>query len=149
VEQLLMNFHALNDYFKVMIRVGLGYLLLVTFLLSSCTISGDIMLDENDNGRKIQLSQDEDFIITLASNPSTGFSWQVAEIDESILRQVGESEYVISDQPNQPIPGEGGKEVFRFVTVSPGKTTLSLFYTRPWEETDEPEKSFSIEVSVQ
>jgi inhibitor of cysteine peptidase len=125
-----------------------GILLIIQFFLSSCNQSGEIMLDENDNGSKIQLSKGEKFSIALTSNPSTGYGWQVAEIDDSILRQVGEAEYIVADPTGQPVIGQGGKEALRFEALSPGITTLSLIYVRPWEDNPEPEQVFSIEVSV-
>jgi len=106
------------------------------------------MLDENDHGNKIQLSQGEEMVISLDANPSTGYGWQVAEIDETILRQVGETVYITSDSAGQPSLGKPDKEVLRFLALSPGVTPLSLIYTRPWEDKVEPEEVFSIEVNV-
>jgi inhibitor of cysteine peptidase len=143
-----MNELILQYYTKGFPRICAGLLLIILFFLSSCNQSGEIMLDEKDNGSKIQLSQGEDLTITLDSNPSTGYGWQVAESDEAILQQVGKAEYITSDPAGQPLPGQGGKEILRFVSVSPGKTTLSLFYIRPWEDDVEAEQTFSIEVSV-
>lgn len=106
------------------------------------------MLDEKDNGSQVHLSQDENLIIQLGSNPSTGYSWKVTEIDEAIIRQIGEAEFINTDSTDQPLLGQGGEEVLRFITISSGKTTLSLSYMRPWEDNVEPARVFSVEVYV-
>jgi inhibitor of cysteine peptidase len=75
----------------------------------------------------IQARVGEEFVITLQSNPSTGYRWMLADsLDAGLLRLAGRT-YV----PDQPVmPGSGGHEQFTFVGVAPGETTLRLRYSR-------------------
>jgi inhibitor of cysteine peptidase len=85
--------------------------------------------------------------VTLESNPTTGYSWQVMEIDNAILVQEGDPEYKQASGTSGLV-GAGGTETFRFKAVGTGETTLSLGYARPWESVP-PIQSFTIQVSVQ
>jgi len=70
--------------------------------------------------------------------------WEVFELEESILRQMGEPEF----QPESEALGAGGTETFRFQAMSPGQAALELVYHRPWEEGEEPLETFSLRVAV-
>ena len=105
-------------------------------------------VNDSDNGGEKALEQGRILIITLESNPTTGYSWEVVEDPNLILEQIGKAEFKPVEQSNPPIVGAGGWEVFRFKAVSPGRQTLELVYRRPWETDAEPAKTFSIDVIV-
>ncbi len=105
-------------------------------------------MDEKDDGSQVELDQGQDLVVTLRSNPSTGYRWEVVEIDESILGQIGEAQYTPSDPRKSPLPGQGGTETFRFKVIGLGRTALRLAYQRPWEKGAEPLKTYSLQVEV-
>jgi len=102
---------------------------------------------EADNGGQVELELGKLLVVTLESNPSTGYRWEILENNESILKQFCEVEFKSSDTDEPPMVGAGGWEIFRFKAVSTGQTTLELVYRRPWEDA-EPLKTFSIQVTV-
>jgi inhibitor of cysteine peptidase len=106
-------------------------------------------MDERDNGSQVELTPGQDLTITLESNPSTGHGWEVVELDESILRQVGEADYAPAGPGQPPLPGQGGHETLHFEAVGPGRTTLQLAYRRAWEKEVEPQKTYTLHVLVQ
>ena len=108
-------------------------------LLSSCVAAAD----EVDPA---PLQKGETFEITLDANATTGFSWEVAEIDEDIVQLVG-SEYV-PDSNAERLVGKGGKTVFRFQAVGSGGTTIKLVYRRSWEADVEPLETHIVQVTV-
>jgi len=108
----------------------------------------EVNVDEKDDGNQVKLEQGQILVVTLESNPTTGYSWEVVEIQESILEQMGEAEFKSSQTGEPPLVGVGGWEIFRFKAISAGQTTLQLVYHRPWEEDVEPLKTFSIQVVV-
>ena len=107
-----------------------------------------IEVNENDDGGQVELKLGQMLVVTLESNPSTGYRWEQAENPESILKQMGEAEFKPSETGEPPLIGAGGWEIFRFRASSAGQMTLQLVYHRPWEEGVEPIKTFSFQVTV-
>jgi inhibitor of cysteine peptidase len=105
----------------------------------------EVHIGINENESLVQLEEGQILVITLESNPTTGFIWEVEEINEKILQQVGEPEYV--PESEEPLPGQGGAEVFRFEAGASGATQLKLVYHQPWEGGEQAEV-FIIDVSV-
>ncbi len=108
----------------------------------------EVHVDANDADGQVELEQGQILVVTLESNPTTGYRWEVAEIQESILEQMGEAEFKPSQTGEPPISGAGGWEIFRFKAISAGQMTLQLVYLQPWVEGVEPINTFSIEVVV-
>jgi len=108
----------------------------------------EVNVDEGDADSQVELEQGQVLVVTLESNPTTGYGWEVAENQESILEQIGEAEFKQSDTGGPPLVGAGGWEIFRFKAISAGQMTLQLVYRRPWEEGVEPLKTFSLQVVV-
>jgi predicted secreted protein/Tol biopolymer transport system component len=104
-------------------------------------------VNEADDGGQIELELGKLLVVTLESNPSTGYRWELVENNNFVLKQFGETEFKSSDTSEPPLVGAGGWEIFRFKAVSAGQTTLELIYHRPWEDV-EPLKTFSIQVTV-
>ncbi len=123
-------------------------LLSALFLAVGCGSAQEVQIGADDDGRQIALDQGQVLVVTLGSNPSTGYSWQVAEIQEAILKQLGEAEFQASDPGGTPVVGAGGTETFRFEALKAGQTTLKLVYHRPWEKDVEPLDTFSVQVVV-
>jgi len=107
-----------------------------------------VEVNEDNDGGQIELELDKLLVVTLASNPSTGYRWEPVADNESILKQFGEVEFKPSETGYPPLVGAGGWEIFRFKAVSAGQIPLKLVYRRPWEEGVEPVKTISIEVVV-
>ena len=100
-------------------------------LFSGCGTHGTQVTDA-DNGKQIAVQSGQFVTVTLDSNPTTGYSWQVMEIDNAVLLQDGDPEYKQSPG-SEGLVGTGGTETFRFKAVGTGETTLGLGYMRPWE----------------
>jgi inhibitor of cysteine peptidase len=86
-----------------------------------------IAIGAGDNGRTVAVPPSAQVVLTLASNPSTGFGWRVGP---------GSKVTVVSHRyvpPAHQIPGRGGKEVWRLRGPASGEATLSLVYARPSE----------------
>ena len=85
-----------------------------------------------DSGQTIDISVNQEFVIALGSNPTTGYGWQES-YDESILELV-EKTYKPGEATKQGMVGAGGVEYFRFKPLKAGETEITLVYKRPWEE---------------
>jgi len=111
-------------------------LLSVAAWLACCSHRVDrsvpVRLSADDAGRTVELAVGQEFILSLSSNPTTGFSWSFRCDREDILSALGEPEY----KPERSAPGivgSGGTETFRFRGVLPGTATLQFEYRRSWE----------------
>ena len=131
---------------KLMRTVVVMSFFLVLALFSGCGTHGTQITDA-DNGKQINVKSGDLVTLTLVSNPTTGYSWQVMDIDKTILAQNGESEYKQAPG-SEGLVGAGGTETFQFKVVGSGETTLKLGYMRPWESTP-PIQTFSIKIVAQ
>jgi inhibitor of cysteine peptidase len=131
---------------QISLRLGFASLFLLPLLLTACGSVGDIELDINDDGSQVEVKKGQTLVVSLESNPSTGYSWHVMEIDESILKQVGESEFISSQSGD--IVGAGGVEILRFEATEVGTTYLELGYHRVWEKDVPPLQLYTLSVVV-
>jgi len=133
----------LNNRFS---SIALLILLLAMTVATGCSPQQqEVKASIDDNGREMQLKKGQTLVVTLEGNPTTGYSWEVAEpLSEQVLRQAGEPEF----QQESDLVGAGGVQILRFEAVNAGKMTLKLIYHRPWERDVEPLETYSIQVVV-
>jgi inhibitor of cysteine peptidase len=73
----------------------------------------------------------QNFVISLDSNPTTGYEWTPV-YDQVILKLVS-GEYKAASNP-QGLVGAGGQQVFTFSPIKSGETLVKMVYKRPWEQ---------------
>lgn len=113
-------------------------------LLNGCAKSGEVAIGSEDNGRVIDARIGQLVTIRLEANLTTGYSWQVKELDERVLKPLGAWEF----KPKSKAIGAASMQTLRFDCVSAGKTRMVLTYVRPWEETVKPVKVFTVTVAA-
>jgi inhibitor of cysteine peptidase len=111
-----------------------------------CNTGKTIKLTETDNGEVIKMTLADQIEITLPSNATTGFTWENALTEGSILVQEGEAVYA-NDPTCEGRPGCGGVQIFTFKAVSAGTGKIKLIYRQPWSS-EEPSKQFEVTVNV-
>jgi inhibitor of cysteine peptidase len=104
----------------------------------------EIWLDEEDNGSRVELQRGQVLVVRLQCNLSTGYVWQVKEIDEQVVQKLGEPRF----EPGSGRPGAASSQLFRFEGVGMGQTPVRLGYQRTWERDAEPARMFVVEVVV-
>jgi len=109
------------------------FLILVAVVAISLTASciGEVKT-YTDSGQTIDIGVNQEFVIALGSNPTTGYGWQES-YDENMLELV-EKTYKLGKEAEQGMVGAGGVEYFRFKPLKTGETEITLVYKRPWEE---------------
>ena len=119
---------------------------LVVLALSACgpTAPKQVNLSEKDAGRTVQLPVGGTLEVVLAGNPTTGYLWEVAGGDTTVIQQAGEAQF----KPDTSALGSPGKVTLRFTGVAAGQTVLKLIYYRPFEKNVPPEKTFEVTVVV-
>ncbi len=129
--------------------IRFAFLLTGLFLLvaaSGCA-AGQVKASEADQDSTVELASGETLTLTLESNPTTGYSWTVKDIDTAILKQSGEPKYEQAPG-SQGRMGAGGVETFQFEAVASGTTTLTLIYARSWETNIPPVRTYTLKVVV-
>lgn len=96
-----------------------------------------------DDQTSLSLRKGDFLTISLEGNPTTGYQWQVAQLDTTILEQSGDPEFT----PAATGLGSGGVFTFRFHALQAGQTTLVLAYSRPFEAAP-PLQTFTLTVKI-
>ena len=120
---------------------------LVAVLAVGCGSPKQIELDAQDDGSQVEIQQDQTLVITLDSNPSTGYGWERTESADDVLQQLGEAEFKQRPQARLRV-GAAGQQILRFKAQKAGQTKLELVYRRSWEKDVKPEKTFTVQVTV-
>ncbi|HKN00441.1 MAG TPA: protease inhibitor I42 family protein [Candidatus Binataceae bacterium] len=83
--------------------------------------------------------------VELRATPSTGYSWQVVQVNKSVLVQRGNPTF---KRAPEEVPGAEGHSVIDLLAATPGSCVLQLAYSRPWEKGSAPARTFSVDVTV-
>lgn len=103
-----------------------------------------VELNGGQSGSSVELRTGDTLQLALEGNPTTGYTWAPATLDQAILKSAGEPEF----QPSSSALGAGGTVTCRFTAVGAGQTTLQMIYSRPFEKDVPPLKTFTVTVTV-
>ena len=126
-------------------------LVCVLVLMPACsstdTSSNNIFYAWN---QKAEIGIGDTLIVTLESNPTTGFEWELREFSEEGILELMGSEYQPGEEAKQdtPVPGAGGLEVWTFKGLKKGETVIFLDYNQPWDGGLKAEKFLMVRVTV-
>jgi len=112
-------------------------------LVTGCTAGGEIKA-YTDSGRELSVKANQEFMIALGANPTTGYDWE-ASYDESLLRLV-RKQYEPGKEAKEGLVGAGGVDYFRFKALKTGKTQITMDYKRSWEEQSIEQKVFTVNI---
>jgi inhibitor of cysteine peptidase len=124
--------------------------------LSACAVSGsssievscDEFMEQQKVTQEVEVPVGESLIVTLCSNPTTGFQWQAAEIgDATVLKETGRRP-VAAGGGQEPRVGAAGHEEWTFEALKAGTTTVSIAYSRPWEGGEKGTWTYDLTVTV-
>ena len=142
-----------------------GLMLITTLTLAACNnntqaadeniteqtdegVLTQVFIDESKDGQIIEVAAGCLVTITLESNATTGFRWELAEpIDERMLALI-DSKYIPADEAekDEPVVGAGGTEEWTFETLTAGDSTISMAYSQPWEGGEKGVKTFNVTI---
>ena len=108
------------------------------------SVECDEFTEQKNVSRQIEIWPAYAITVYLCSNPSTGFSWSesAAISDQSVIQQK-HHEFMA---PEDPSPGTPGQEMWQFMALEKGTSTIKMEYSRPGD--DEPERTFTLTVTV-
>lgn len=103
-----------------------------------------LVLGSKDSGSSQTLAVGQQLMVSLDSNPTTGYRWAIDGALPPQLGQVGESKFTAQSSAI----GAGGVEVWTFVGKSAGAGMLRLKYWRSFEPTAAPANVFEAAFNV-
>ncbi|MCU0652427.1 MAG: protease inhibitor I42 family protein [Candidatus Omnitrophica bacterium] len=99
----------------------------------------------NDPSEVIKVVVGERFLITLESNKTTGYEWQLVNPLDSNALQIVSSGYIPGDSK---LMGAAGKEEWSFLALKPVKANIYFKYVRSWEKGIAPAKEATFTVLI-
>ena len=94
----------------------------------------------------IETNPGKTFQITIDSNPTTGYHWEiVGELDKNVLEFISK-DYQSTSPPG--IVGGGGVDIWTFKAVAAGQAKITLGLYPPSNTTGDPAQTETFSVSV-
>jgi inhibitor of cysteine peptidase len=89
-----------------------------------------VELSESNSASPHVVARNEDVVVRLAENPTTGYRWEVTQSGVGELRLV-DDQFIAGT--GGTTPGAGGHRVLRFTAQRPGNIELAAVKRRSWE----------------
>lgn len=107
----------------IVVIIAIGVLVLFSSVFQPS--KEPINLSEKDNGKTLRVESGRKIIVTLAENPSTGYTWRtnVEETAATVL----ENKYI---PPENQIPGKGGTRKVKLKVTGSGKLVMNYYRSR-------------------
>ncbi|WLI13739.1 MULTISPECIES: protease inhibitor I42 family protein [Pseudomonas] len=116
-------------------------------LLSACaTQSTHNVTVEKQSECPVQLNSGQNLILTLPSNPTTGYRWAIQDSAGGVLRAL--SPEVYSNPEDAGVVGSAGLSTWRFQAFATGTGRLRLTYSQPWAPEVPAVKTFDCAIAV-
>jgi inhibitor of cysteine peptidase len=101
-----------------------------------------VSLASDDHGQNVEVSQNDQILLRLPENASTGYKWSV-DADSAFLKIVSDD----FEPPSGESLGAGGGRKVIMEPVAKGSTMLGARLIRSWEA-DKPRQQFSISITI-
>jgi len=115
-------------------------------MLSACASTPSNSVSVNDDRQcPLSLRTGQLLIVSLPSNPATGYRWSLQQAATAQLKSLGPEVFSTLDSG---LVGGDGISTWRFEAGEPGQGQLLLSYQRPWEADAEPAGLFDCRIEV-
>ncbi|NWA01453.1 protease inhibitor I42 family protein [Pseudomonas gingeri] len=101
---------------------------------------------ENQRECPMQLKTGQNMILSLPSNPTTGYRWAIQDSAGGVLKSLGPEVY--RNPENSDVIGAAGQSTWRFQAFAAGTGRLRLTYQQPWAPEVPPVQSFDCPIVV-
>lgn len=109
-------------------------------------VTGTVEVSAVDNGKIVNASVGNLIRITLESNPSTGYNWELRNFEYGVA-DFYSSDTVARGDGNVFL-GAPGDTIVTLQAVQPGTQKIEVVYRRPWEAPDQVAATFSFQLEV-
>ncbi len=103
----------------------------------------DFAVTQAQDGRVLAVRVGDAISVQLPENPSTGYSWAFATVDDALL-EVGSPTY----RGESASVGSGGVKTWTLKARAPGKTRVELKRWRPWEGDRSVVERFAVTLDI-
>ncbi len=125
-----------------------GAFLCIVLLTVGVTLTGchkqSVKLESKDSGGQATLSVGETVTITLKSNRTTGFGWEIVGLEDQDALALVEQSY----KADSALIGAGGADTITLKAVKAGEVQLELSYRRAWETDVAPLETFTYDLVI-
>jgi inhibitor of cysteine peptidase len=109
-------------------------------------VTGTVEVTAKDNDKTVRAVVGNLVRITLESNPSTGYNWELRDFEFGAA--VFNSSDLVARKDGNVLFGTPGDTVITLQAVQPGEQDITLVYRRPWEPPDQPAATFRFRLAV-
>jgi len=126
-------------------------LICVTVAISLCLVAcssvpSQVSVDASYSGQQVEVAVGGSLTVTLESNASTGFQWELVRIsDEAVLKKTANTYEAPEDTD---MVGAPGKEIWTFKALKKGTSTISMEYSQPWPNGTKAAETFDLTIVV-
>jgi len=124
----------------------LGAIAFAAVALGGCAARDPAMLAGSDSGRRVELARGDELVVSLETNPTTGFRWEMADAGAPVLVAAGGPSF--EPRGAARVVGAGGTDTWRFRAERAGQGVLRFVYRRPFEPDVAPAREVRYEVVV-
>lgn len=109
--------------------------------------ANDVVITDKDKCDAVTLAPGQTLVVRLDGNPTTGYRWVLRDAP-SLLTFIQEPQY--EEHPHEGnMVGVGGTFSWGFTAQQHGgEGDITFEYTRPWEQQQQPERTFQCHVKV-
>ena len=131
---------------------GAFVLLLLFFFVRSEDVSIEVFCDDfitqgSNVAEEIEIDEWSNFLtVSLCSNPTTGFKWELTEVTDEKVLVYNDNEYIAPEAGG--VEGAAGTEVWTFKMLKAGSSNITMEYSRSWEGGEEAEWTFILTADV-
>jgi len=111
----------------------------------TATSTSDI---EGIRGGETTLSVGQTLHISLPSNATTGYQWQISGVEGSVLTPAEPFGDEAIDSHSEGMVGVGGQTHWRLVASRAGSATLTFTHARSWERNTPPAETATYRIVV-
>jgi len=128
------------------LTLGLVITAIMVMVMAGCSsLPKQVSADVSSSGKQIEIAAGGSFTITLDSNATTGYNWELKGISDTAVLEKADNKY---EAPASGLMGAGGKEVWTFEAMKAGTSTLTMEYSQPWAGGQKSANTFSLTVVV-
>lgn len=133
---------------KKLVQIFTCAIVAMSLALVACSPGASwVLVSKVDSGKTISIHVNQELIVDLESNQTTGFKWLLAEIsDQTVLGKV--SNVYNAPEASAPV-GAGGIERWTFKGLKKGTATLSMEYSQPWQGGEKVAEKFTLTIVVE